>query len=230
MTPVWTWHPRSGPQTKNKIPTPSCLSVPHSFVLKQRGCSLSAGLPPLRACRLPRHAPPPHAQRRPRRAPVRHTCAARSLAVRPSPIAIAHAADPCHGRWGACAVAPQVFLGRAKGTHEHGGYWWCSCAAGSDPDRLNRSAQASPLLCCKVYFRCFSRFKGMLQLFLMDVAKVDRGCCICCKCFKCMLQAFFQNVWSIFRRMLQSFFIWMLHMYHTCVAKVCFSCFSLMLQ
>jgi hypothetical protein len=27
--------------------------------------------------------------------------------------------------------------------------------------------------------RCFSRFKGMLQLILMDVAKVDRRCCTC---------------------------------------------------
>jgi hypothetical protein len=26
-----------------------------------------------------------------------------------------------------------------------------------------------------ICFRCFSHFKGMLQLFLMDVAKVDRG-------------------------------------------------------
>jgi hypothetical protein len=26
-----------------------------------------------------------------------------------------------------------------------------------------------------VCFRCFSRFKDMLQLFLIDVAKVDRG-------------------------------------------------------
>jgi hypothetical protein len=48
-----------------------------------------------------------------------------------------------------------------------------------------------------VCFRCFSRFKGMLQLFLMDVTKVDWGCCTCCKCFRGMLQAFVQNVSSV---------------------------------
>jgi hypothetical protein len=41
-----------------------------------------------------------------------------------------------------------------------------------------------------VCFRCFNRFKGMLQLILMDVAKVDRECSVahiasvseaCCK-------------------------------------------------
>jgi hypothetical protein len=48
-----------------------------------------------------------------------------------------------------------------------------------------------------VCFRCFSRFKGMLQLFLMDVAKVDRRmlhmlhlfqkhvASVCSKCFIC---------------------------------------------
>jgi hypothetical protein len=31
----------------------------------------------------------------------------------------------------------------------------------------------------------------------MDVAKVDRGCCICCKCFRGMLQVFVQNISSV---------------------------------
>ena len=41
-----------------------------------------------------------------------------------------------------------------------------------------------------VYFKCFRRFRGMLQLFYMDVAKVDRGIAYVvsvskayCKCF-----------------------------------------------
>ena len=34
-------------------------------------------------------------------------------------------------------------------------------------------------------------------LFHMDVAKVDRGWCIRCKCFRDMLQEFVQNVSSI---------------------------------
>jgi hypothetical protein len=40
----------------------------------------------------------------------------------------------------------------------------------------------------------------MLQLFYMDVAKIDRECCICCVCCKCfrdMLQDFVQNVSSV---------------------------------
>ena len=37
----------------------------------------------------------------------------------------------------------------------------------------------------------------MLQLFYTDVAKVDRGYCICCKCFRDMLQEFSQNVLSV---------------------------------
>ena len=37
----------------------------------------------------------------------------------------------------------------------------------------------------------------MLQLFHMDVAKVDLGCFICCKCFRDMLQKFVQNILSI---------------------------------
>jgi hypothetical protein len=44
-----------------------------------------------------------------------------------------------------------------------------------------------------VCFRCFSCFKGMLQLFLIDVAKVDWRCCICCKYFRDMLQVFLQK-------------------------------------
>jgi hypothetical protein len=52
----------------------------------------------------------------------------------------------------------------------------------------------APLPCVvNVCLKCFRRFRGMLQLFHIDVAKVDQGCyicCICCKCFKSMLQAF----------------------------------------
>jgi hypothetical protein len=40
----------------------------------------------------------------------------------------------------------------------------------------------------------------MLQLFHMDVAKIDWECCtccVCCKCFRDMLQEFVQNVSSV---------------------------------
>jgi hypothetical protein len=85
----------------------------------------------------------------------------------------------------------------------------------------------------------------------MDVATVERDVAhvaYFCKCFKGMLQAFAQNVSSVFICMLwQVFyldvayilhtcckcFIWMLHMFHTHVASVlsgCCICFMHMLQ
>jgi hypothetical protein len=42
-----------------------------------------------------------------------------------------------------------------------------------------------------------------------------------------MLQAFVQNISSVSRRMLPSFLIWMLHMFHTYVAIVCSKMFLL---
>jgi hypothetical protein len=66
----------------------------------------------------------------------------------------------------------------------------------------------------------------------MDVAKVDRDVA-----YVAMFQRPVARVCSkyviCFRRMLQSFFIWMLHMFHIYVARVyskCFSYFTLMLQ
>jgi hypothetical protein len=71
-----------------------------------------------------------------------------------------------------------------------------------------------------VCFRCFSRFKGMLQLFLMDVAKVDRGIlhmlqvfqkhvAICSKYFICFQTyvtiVFYLDVAYIFTHMLQHY-------------------------
>ena len=48
-----------------------------------------------------------------------------------------------------------------------------------------------------ICFKCFRCFIGMLQVFHMDVAKVDRdvayGASVleaCCKCFRGILQAF----------------------------------------
>ena len=41
---------------------------------------------------------------------------------------------------------------------------------------------------------CFKCFKGILQLFHIDVAKVDQGCCTYCKCFRGMLQLFHMDV------------------------------------
>jgi hypothetical protein len=74
-------------------------------------------------------------------------------------------------------MAPQVFLGRAKGTHERGvlvvlvrrrSPLALTLIAGVDRPRLLLPYVAN------ICFRCFSRFKGILQLFLLDVANVDQ--------------------------------------------------------
>jgi hypothetical protein len=49
-----------------------------------------------------------------------------------------------------------------------------------------------------VYFKCFRCFRGMLQVFQMGVAKVDRKCCICCNSCTCMLQRSIPNVSFVF--------------------------------
>jgi hypothetical protein len=186
-----------------------------------------------------------------RRVPVSVTCTTGSLAVHLSPIAIARAADPAHGRWGARVMAPQVFPNRAKSTHECGRCWWGS----------RRGSPAVPTLMARIdwphlplsyvayvcfkYFRCF---RLMLELFHLDVAKVDQRCC---KCFRGMLQAFVQNISSVSRRMLQSFLIWCCICVTICcnsmflmfqlfqsyiaangfyVASILFGCFTHMLQ
>jgi hypothetical protein len=104
---------------------------------------------------------------------------------------------------------------------------------GSNPEGWNRPAQASLPYVANVCFRCFSRFKGMLQLFLMNVAKVDWG-------MLHILQAFQKHVANIcskcfiyFQTYVAIFFIWLLHMFSPYAATVCskyFNCFSLMLR
>ena len=76
-------------------------------------------------------------------------------------------------------------------------------------------------------------FRGILQVFHMDVAKIYRDVAhvamvvhVCCK-------RPFQMFHLLFQTYVVSVLIWMLHMFHTYVARVCFkcfSCFSLMLQ
>jgi hypothetical protein len=48
-----------------------------------------------------------------------------------------------------------------------------------------------------VCFKCFRRFKGMLQLFHMYVAKVDRRCCKCFRGTLRVFQRFVQNISSV---------------------------------
>ena len=79
---------------------------------------------------------------------------------------------------------------------------------------------------------CFKCFRGMLQLFHMDVTKVDQGCCTYCKCFTSMLQLFHMDVASksgmlhilqVFQRHVASVskvLFKMFHLFQTYVASV----------
>jgi hypothetical protein len=73
-----------------------------------------------------------------------------------------------------------------------------------------------------VCFKCFRCFRGVLQLFHMNVAKVDRGCCtcyICCKCFRGMLQVFqrfVQNVSSVLDVCCKRFDLDIVYVLHIC--------------
>jgi hypothetical protein len=74
-----------------------------------------------------------------------------------------------------------------------------------------------------VCFKCFRHFKCMLQLFHMDVAKVDRGMLHMLQFFRGMVQVYVLSVSDVsqvcficvFRTYVVSVFIWMLHMFHT---------------
>jgi hypothetical protein len=68
----------------------------------------------------------------------------------------------------------------------------CRCHGYCDARPLQGDAAIKAHV-ASVCFKCFRYFRGVLQLFHMNVAKVDRGCCtcyICCKCFRGMLQVF----------------------------------------
>jgi hypothetical protein len=64
----------------------------------------------------------------------------------------------------------------------------------------------------------------MLQVFYIDIAKVDQGCCICWMvvhiCCKDVLPMFHMS----FQTYVANVFIWMLHMFHTYVACVLSGC------
>ena len=55
---------------------------------------------------------------------------------------------------------------------------------------------------------------SLLQMFQRHVASISEACCK--RLFK---------MFHLFQTMLQEFFIWMLHMFHTHVVSVCFKCF-----
>jgi hypothetical protein len=69
---------------------------------------------------------------------------------------------------GARVVAPRVFPGRAKSTHERGQCWWCSRAAAHRriPHRQLESTDLGLL-------------SPMLQMYVSSVLDVSEVCCNC---------------------------------------------------
>jgi hypothetical protein len=114
-------------------------------------------------------------------------------------------------------------------------------------------------ICCNgihyvasVYFKCFSCFKSMLQVFYLNVAYIAMAIDVCCKCMFQMFQLFETYVASVlsiccicctgYTHMLQVYmfqlfskvcykcFIWILHMLqwqYTYIASVCLQMFYL---
>ena len=64
----------------------------------------------------------------------------------------------------------------------------------------------------------------MLQVFHIDVAKIDRDVAYVAIVCTRMLQAYVPNVSSVFQTYIANVFIWMLHMFHTYVACALFGC------
>ena len=64
-------------------------------------------------------------------------------------------------------------------------------------------------------------FKGMLQLFRIDVAKVDRDIAYVAMTIHVCCKRLFQMFYLFFQMYVASVFIWMLRMFHTYVCK-CF--------
>jgi hypothetical protein len=79
----------------------------------------------------------------------------------------------------------------------------------SSPTRVSR-------LVASVCFKYFSCFRGMLQVYHVNVAKVDQDVA----CVASVSKAYCNHLFKIFYRFsdvcLQVFFIWMLYVFHTC--------------
>jgi hypothetical protein len=106
----------------------------------------------------------------------------------------------------------------------------CRSASAPTPRPESTGPGLSLPLCYKYMFQVF---QILSQVFHMDVVKVDRNVAYvasvsdaCCKCFRGILQAFVQNISSVSDVCCKYFFIWMLQLFHTYVARVCSKCFS----
>jgi hypothetical protein len=70
-----------------------------------------------------------------------------------------------------------------------------------------------------VCFKCFKCFKGILQVCSYGYCKSRSGCCIRCNGYTRMLQVSIPNVSSVFRRMLQVFFLDVAYVSHICCKR-----------
>ena len=66
-----------------------------------------------------------------------------------------------------------------------------------------------------VCFKCFRCFRGMLEVFHVDVEKVDRDVADVGSLLEACCKRFFK-MFHLSDVCVQAFFIWMLHMFHTC--------------
>jgi hypothetical protein len=131
------------------------------------------------APRSSRAMPPSSSRRTPSPAAPAPACYAprpRCCAPRPVP----------HAHRGAAGVLPRCCPRRRSPLEGHG---HCQRHGRRDarPQQGDVAMKAHVGSICFKYFRCF---RGMLQLFHMDVAKVDRRWFTCCKCSKACCKCF----------------------------------------
>jgi hypothetical protein len=152
----------------------------------------------------------------------------------------AHSSRPplkraAHLYWCSCCT-PQVDPGRAKARHPRARPVLVGLACRRLPPAPTprpKSTGPSPLpYVVNVCFKCFRYFRGMLQVFHIDVTKVDRGVVYVAS----VLEACCKRLFKIFH-LLQTYvamcfyvasckcFIWMLHMFHTHISSVCYKYF-----
>jgi hypothetical protein len=114
----------------------------------------------------------------------------------------------------------QAQLAAARPRHIFGCRWLepaISCSA------LHRTEEGEKRMLQAYIFKCFRCFRCVLQVFQMDVEKVDQDVAyvtmvvhVCCKLLFSIFYFFLTYVASVF--------IWMLHIFHTYVASVLSEC------
>jgi hypothetical protein len=79
-------------------------------------------------------------------------------------------------------------------------------------------------VCCKSMFQVFQMFQRYVTRVSYGCCETRSRCCICCNSCTRMLQVSVLNVSSAFQMYIASVFIWILHLFHTCVTCVLSRC------